>query len=187
MTDRTYPLRIFAGHASDVDVVQWHPNCQYIATGSSDKTVRMWDILSGDCVRLFIGHHGTITSLAFSPDGKLLASGADNGTVILWDIAQGKKIANLNGHGMSVNSLSFCAEGTLLASGGADDSVCIYNTTKVSLPTALPGQEGGSSNKLILKKFRTKATPVYQVQFTPSNTLLAGGAFCRTEPKEVFV
>lgn len=187
VTDRTYPLRIFSGHATDVDVLQWHPNCHYIATGSSDKSLRLWDVRTGDCVRLLVGHHGTVTSLAFSPDGKTLASGADNGTVMLWDIAQGKKLVTLYGHGMAVNSLSFCAEGSLLASGGADDNVCLFNTTLPFQNAVGSGQDVGSIGEPLLQKYRTKATPVYQVQFTPSNVLLAGGAFCRTEPREIFI
>jgi WD40 repeat protein len=38
----TFPIRIFAGHEKDVDVIKWHPNCNYFATGSVDKSVRMW-------------------------------------------------------------------------------------------------------------------------------------------------
>ena len=38
----THPLRVYAGHEQDVDVVKFHPNCNYIATGGSDKTIRLW-------------------------------------------------------------------------------------------------------------------------------------------------
>jgi transcription initiation factor TFIID subunit 5 len=54
--------------------VRFHPNCNYIATGSSDKTCRFWDVQSGECVRVFTGHNGPVYSLSFSRDGKLLAS-----------------------------------------------------------------------------------------------------------------
>ena len=36
-------------------MVRWHPTCQYLATGSADRTVRLWDITSGSCVRIFVG------------------------------------------------------------------------------------------------------------------------------------
>lgn len=106
-TDRIYPLRIFAGHLSDVDVrrcrwggeglaicpsartpaladarsaacqcVRFHPNCNYIATGSSDKTCRLWDVQSGEPARLFTGHSAGVSTLAISPDGRFLASGS---------------------------------------------------------------------------------------------------------------
>ena len=55
-TDRPTPIRLFAGHYSEnVKCVSFHPNCNYIMTGSDDKTVRMWDVQSGNCVRMFSG------------------------------------------------------------------------------------------------------------------------------------
>jgi transcription initiation factor TFIID subunit 5 len=50
-----------AGHQSDVEVVRWHPNCHYIATGSADRTVRVWDVRTGECVRLLAGHKGAVS------------------------------------------------------------------------------------------------------------------------------
>jgi transcription initiation factor TFIID subunit 5 len=38
----TFPLRVYAGHEKDVDVVRFHPNCNYLATAGADKTVRLW-------------------------------------------------------------------------------------------------------------------------------------------------
>lgn len=55
-------------------VVKFHPNGNYVATGSCDKSVRLWDVVNGNCVRIFTGHKASTHALAFSPDGKLLAS-----------------------------------------------------------------------------------------------------------------
>lgn len=100
-TERMGALRIFAGHLSDVDVrayislpqqlprlaradvlepvaaaqcVTFHPNSLYLATGSSDRTCRLWDVQRGACVRIFTGHTGAVGSIAISPDGRYLAS-----------------------------------------------------------------------------------------------------------------
>ena len=45
--DDSAPRRVMVGHLSDVDCVAWHPNCNYVATGSSDRTVRLWDVQTG--------------------------------------------------------------------------------------------------------------------------------------------
>lgn len=87
--------------------VQWHANCNYIATGSSDKTVRLWDVQSGECVRIFIGHRSMILSLAMSPDGRYMASGDEDGTIMMWDLASGRCVSPLVGHGSCIWSLSF--------------------------------------------------------------------------------
>lgn len=60
-TERSQALRVLAGHQGDVDVVRWHPNCQYVATGSSDHTVRLWDLRDGSCVRLLEGHNKAVS------------------------------------------------------------------------------------------------------------------------------
>ena len=50
--ERAYPLRIYRGHESDVDVVKFHPNCNYLATGSNDKTLRLWSHADAKMVRI---------------------------------------------------------------------------------------------------------------------------------------
>ena len=42
-TESPYCVRIFVGHHSDVDCLAFHPNCNYVASGSSDRSVRVWD------------------------------------------------------------------------------------------------------------------------------------------------
>jgi len=54
--------------------VRFHANGNYIATGASDSTVRLWSVQDARPVRLLPGHRGMVMSLAFSPDGKYLAS-----------------------------------------------------------------------------------------------------------------
>lgn len=55
------PSPLSAGHQSDVEVVRWHPNCHNVASGSADRTVRLWDIRTGTCCRVFVGHRATVS------------------------------------------------------------------------------------------------------------------------------
>ncbi len=59
------------------------------ASGSWDKTVRMWNPKNGREVHLCEGHEGWVQALVFSPDGTYLASAGDDDTVRVWDVING--------------------------------------------------------------------------------------------------
>ena len=54
-----------AGHHSDATVVRWHPNSHLLATGSDDRTVRVWDARDGRAARVLVGHHGAVRNSGF--------------------------------------------------------------------------------------------------------------------------
>lgn len=81
MTDHYQPLRIFSGHLSDVTCTRFHPNSNYVATGSADRTIRLWDVLNGNCVRILTGHK--VGSPARVAGRDLAETGVSNGLSFL--------------------------------------------------------------------------------------------------------
>ncbi|MBW4518708.1 MAG: hypothetical protein KME16_03115 [Scytolyngbya sp. HA4215-MV1] len=68
---------------------------QWFASGSEDKTVRLWDVQTGQCIKKLQGHRGWVSSVSFSADGQRLISGSQDETIKLWNIETGHCIRTL--------------------------------------------------------------------------------------------
>ena len=93
----------------------WSPDGKWLATGATDKLVRVWNVASGKIEHELAGHTGTIGSLAWSPDGTRLASAAEDKTVRLWDPLTGKLVANYDQFPEAVDFNPHSSNGSKLA------------------------------------------------------------------------
>jgi len=84
------PIRIFSGHLSDVEAIEFHPNSHYLATGSSDKQIRLWSVLDGECVRIMFTVAGTVTTLKFTKGGNQLLAANDKGQIVVLDVEKAR-------------------------------------------------------------------------------------------------
>ena len=110
-----------------INCVAFSTDGTLLATGSIDKTARLWDVHTGRALRVLQGHGDWAMSVAFSPDGSLLATGSNDITARLWDPHTGSALRVLQGHGDRVRSVAFSPDGTLLATGSNDNTTRLWH------------------------------------------------------------
>ena len=72
------------GHSDEVNSVAYSPDGTKIISGSFDKTIKIWDANTGECLETLEGHSGSVKSVSYSPDGKNIISGSDDKTIKIW-------------------------------------------------------------------------------------------------------
>jgi len=115
------------GHHGYIYTIEFSRDGKLLASGATDKTIRVWDLPSGRERFTLRGHERPVNGIGFSPDGKRLASGSFDGTVRLWDIGTGREISTLKGHRNYVRCVAFSPDGKVLASGSCDTTVRLWD------------------------------------------------------------
>jgi len=114
-------LDLFTEGTGEVNALAFSPDGVVIASGGSDRTVRLWDAVTGQQVGTFMRHTDTITSIAFSPDGNMLATGSriekKEPEIRLWDVQTRELLKTLKGHTGIGGSIAFSPDGTTLVTG----------------------------------------------------------------------
>ena len=118
------------------------PDCQFIASASSDDTVRLWKP-NGSSVATLSGHTDDVNDVSFSYDGKTLASVSSDSTVRLWT-PNGIPIATLSGHRNVLYDVSFLeADSGVVVSSGLDGTIRLWDVTSGKLISVLEGNAAG--------------------------------------------
>ena len=140
-----------------IDACDFSIDGKHIITGSSDQTLKLWD-LKKNILKIFKGHSDWVKTCAFSPNGKHIISGSDDKTLKLWDI-KGNCLKDFKGHSSSVLTCAFSPNGKYIISGSSDDSIKLWD---------LKGN--------ILKTFKGHSNKVNTCSFSPNGKYIISGS-----------
>jgi WD40 repeat protein len=115
------------GHSAAVKCVAISPDYKYVATGSRDRSVKIWDLESKRELRSLNGADLSLNSLQFSPDGKWLAAGSFDQYARVWEVISGKLIFTSPKHDRYITDVAFTSDGSQLIAAGYSDSLEVYD------------------------------------------------------------
>lgn len=163
--------RALTGHEGMVTTVAISPDGLFLASGSTDKTIKLWSLETGDFLHTFggrslrnKGHSDRVSALAFSPDSRELISGSDDCTLKQWDVGTRRLIRTLPGHNWLASSISIGQNGQVFASGGGDGQINLW---------ALETGE-------LLATLRKHRDRVSTLQLSPNGQTLVSGSYDKT-------
>jgi WD40 repeat protein len=121
-----YQPRLLHGHAQGVCGLAYSADGKWLASGSADADIELWDTVALQSIQSLTGARAQACGLAFAPDGKLLAAGGRD-AIILWDARSGQEVRRLVGHAGVVFSVDFAPDGRTVVSGGEDGGLKLWN------------------------------------------------------------
>ena len=143
----------------DVGAVDFSPDGTLLATGSSDGTVKLWDVASRQCVHAFEDLSDEILGLAFNPDGSLLAACGDDKVLIIWNVKDRSQVAAYREHAEYIHALAFSPDGTAMVSSDGEGKIFLRDL---------------ATNRVV-RKFSGHIGRVNALSFSPDGRLLASG------------
>ena len=163
-------VMVLQGHDAAIKSVHFSSDGRFLASASTDRTVKVWDMRLESEPRTYLPRKSDIASLAYSPDGRYLALGSTasvaqgerygNKAVRVWDVLRAEEHIALDGHEDWVTSVAYNHNGTRLATANLDGMIKIWDPAKGDCLQSLKGHEG----------------PVNTVVFTPDGKMIVSGS-----------
>jgi WD40 repeat protein len=120
-------IRTLQGHINSVTGLAVTPDGHHLVSGSQDKTLRVWDLATGESKRTMQGHAAGVTSVAVTRDGRQAVSGSHDKTLRVWDLATGQLKRAFQGHNDSVTAVAVTPDGQRVVSSSYDRTIRVWD------------------------------------------------------------
>lgn len=166
----------FSGHEQDIYSLDFASDGRHIASGSGDRTIRLWDIQENQCILCLTIEDG-VTTVAISPNNRYVAAGSLDKSVRIWDCQTGvlvERTEGEQGHKDSVYSVAFSPTGQELVSGSLDKTIRMWRLNNV--PPGMNSMQGQTRTGECLMTFEGHKDFVLSVALTPMGNWVMSGS-----------
>jgi WD40 repeat protein len=151
-------IKTLDGHTSEIRAVALSQDGRYGLSGSTDNSMRLWDLTTYKQVQTFKGHTKQVWDVAFVPNSKHVLSASWDATVKMWDMTTGKDIRTFQ-HPIDVNAVVASKDGRFMLTGCDDGHMRLWDLSK--------NEEA--------KKFPALESYCYACAFAPNGLHVAAG------------
>lgn len=138
-------LRSFRAHPGVATCVDFSADGGTIASGGSDRALRLWNAQSGECERTLQGHQAFISALAWHPTEPVIVTASADGTARLWNFVEGRSVHVFEGHRGPIRSVAVAAGGRMALTAGQDGLIGVWDTATGENIRFLRGHKGAAT------------------------------------------
>ena len=139
-------LKTFIGHTNintrsmSLHFIAYSDDGKRLASvGWEDRTIRIWDVETGQLLQTITELPERIYNVAYSPDSQSLVGGGSDSNIYLWDVGTGERLKTFTGHTSAVDSVTYSRDGTTLVSGSWDKTIRFWDASTGELLKTFTG------------------------------------------------
>ena len=135
-------VRTFSGHSKAISALDFSQNNEFMASGSKDKSVKIWSLSNGMELRTLQGHQKPVSQVVFSHDNRLIASVGGDMKLNVWEVSNGNLVYSKTDHTKAVKALAISPDNKYLVTAGGDKNIIVRDLSTGEIINQWIGHDG---------------------------------------------